>query len=320
MTQYRPFLNSDPPAIAEIWRSQPPTRALMQPMTAATLDEFVFSKPYFDRAGLILAIEDGQPVGFVHAGFGPSEDRSRLDETQGVTSLLLVSPHPEEPRIASELLAASEAYLRGRGTTMFYGGGTDQLGPFYFGLYGGSGLPGVLASDELMIEVFERAGYEQLAHCEVLRLDLATFRPPIDRNLLQVRRQFQLGQADDPLPQHWWEGCAFGHRDRLRFLLTKKRGAPAPPAATASFWDIEPLASSWGVHAMGLIELNMHQDPSNVAHATFFLGEILRQLASYGTTLVEIQVTSGETLLSEACRQLGFESHDQGFSFRKPAA
>ncbi|MBP86500.1 MAG: hypothetical protein CMJ64_07280 [Planctomycetaceae bacterium] len=322
MILYRPFLNSDPPAIAEIWRSQHPSPGLMQTMTAATLDECVFSKPYFDRAGLILAIEDDKPIGFVHAGFGPTDDGSELDETLGVTSLLLGSPHPQAPRIAVDLLAASEDYLRSRGAAVLHGGGTAQLGPFYFGLYGGSGLPGVLATDQGMLDVFEQAGYERELYCEVQRRDLAGFRPPMDRHLMQVRREFQLGQADDPLPTDWWDGCAFGHTDRLRFLLTSKSGdgADEAAAAKASFWDIEPLASSWGVHAMGLVDFQIEQEIGTPAVATFFLGEILRQLASYGTTLVEIQVASRQTLLSEACQQLGFELHDRGFCFHKRPA
>jgi hypothetical protein len=261
-------------------------------------------------------------VGFVHAGFGPTADYSALDPTQGVTSLLLVASHPRAPQIAGDLLSASEDYLRARGATTLHGGGTNRLGPFYYGLYGGSGLPGVLATDAGMSQVFERAGYERHAYCDVLRRELAAFRPPMDRNLLQIRRRFELAQADDPLPANWWEGCAFGHTDRLRFLLTEKSAAAvgSQPAATCSFWDIEPLASSWGVHAMGLIDLNIQPEVDSTSVATFFLGEILRQLASYGTTLVEIQVPCGDSLLTDACRQLGFQTHNQGYCFRKPAA
>ena len=63
MIHYRSFRNSDPPALAEIWRAQPPAAALIQPATPALLDELVFSKPYFRREGLILAFEEQTPVG-----------------------------------------------------------------------------------------------------------------------------------------------------------------------------------------------------------------------------------------------------------------
>jgi hypothetical protein len=61
--RYRPFRNTDPPHLAEVWRAQPPLRALMQPMSVAILDRLILSKPYFDRQGLIVAVEDEQPIG-----------------------------------------------------------------------------------------------------------------------------------------------------------------------------------------------------------------------------------------------------------------
>jgi hypothetical protein len=59
LTEYRAFRNTDPPQLAEIWRSQPPSRGLMQPMSVAILEHYVFSKPTFDSAGLIVAQSEG---------------------------------------------------------------------------------------------------------------------------------------------------------------------------------------------------------------------------------------------------------------------
>ncbi len=55
MTYFRPFRNSDPPLLADVWRSQPSQRGLMQPMSAALLEQLVLSKPVFEREGLIVA-------------------------------------------------------------------------------------------------------------------------------------------------------------------------------------------------------------------------------------------------------------------------
>jgi hypothetical protein len=77
--RFRPFLNTDPPHLAAIWRGQPPQRGLLQPVTAPLLEYGVFSKLNFDRHGLIVALRDEQPVGFVHAGFGPTDDGLALD-------------------------------------------------------------------------------------------------------------------------------------------------------------------------------------------------------------------------------------------------
>ena len=141
------FRNSDPPRLAEIWRDQPPQRGLIQPVSPALLEQFVFSKPYFDPAGLILATDGEQAVGFVHAGFGPNETQTEIDTEIGTTYQLMLRSGARHDALADELLSRAEAYLRDRGAKVIYAGGIRPLNGFYLGLYGGSELPGVLASD-----------------------------------------------------------------------------------------------------------------------------------------------------------------------------
>ena len=76
--QYRSFLNTDPPLLVDIWRRQPPLRGQVSTISRAMLDHYVFSKPFFDADGLILAIDEQSenkiPLGFVHAGFSANSD------------------------------------------------------------------------------------------------------------------------------------------------------------------------------------------------------------------------------------------------------
>jgi GNAT superfamily N-acetyltransferase len=315
MIHYRPFLNSDPPVIAEIWRSQAPSNAIIQTMTPAVLDDLVYSKPYFDRHGLILAVQGDKPIGFVHAGFGPNADFSDLDPSNGATALLLVSPHRDREAIARELLSRSEQYLRGRGATTLFGGATSMLAPFYLGLYGGSQLSGVLASDTRSIDLFRDFDYAETAHARIFRRDLRGFRPPVDRELMQIRRQYQLVKQTESLPRSWWEACEFSSIEKLDFVLLPK--AKGPPVAEARLWDIEPMASSWGVHAMGFVDMVVSTTANASAVATHFVSETFRQLQDYGITLVEFQLQTGESLGIEVCHKLGFEEIDQGILFRK---
>ena len=62
MIEYRHFRNCDSPGIVGLWRRQPPLHGRVQPMSAGMLETYVLSKPYFDPAGMILAIEDGEIV------------------------------------------------------------------------------------------------------------------------------------------------------------------------------------------------------------------------------------------------------------------
>src|SRR5205085_7081477 len=126
-------------------------------------------------AGLTVAEDNGVRAGFVHAGFGPNPKETGLSFSSGVICLLAVRPAYRGRGLGSELLDRGVAYLRGKGARAIYAGQMPPLAPFYLGLYGGSVLPGFLASDEAAAPFLEYAGYRASATCLVLqrRLDQA---------------------------------------------------------------------------------------------------------------------------------------------------
>ena len=97
MITYRPFLNTDPPLIVEVWKQQAPLRGQVGSLTSDELEKHVFSKPYFDRDGLWLAIDDSgerpRAVGFVHAAFGPHDSRRDISNSLGVICQLKTVEH-----------------------------------------------------------------------------------------------------------------------------------------------------------------------------------------------------------------------------------
>ncbi|MBW3599289.1 MAG: GNAT family N-acetyltransferase [Planctomycetes bacterium] len=318
MIRVRPFRNTDPPLLADLWRSQSPQRRLVQPMSARLLESHVFSKPYFDRLGLLVAEGDeGRVIGFAHAGFGPSEDLSTLSTEMGVVCLLLVAPDQSFGDIAGPLLDAAEDYLSSQGSKVIYAGGVYPLNPFYLGLYGGSELPGVLESDERSLSFYRGRGYQPADRVVVMQRELAGFRPLVDRTQMQIRRSYQIEATLDPPSSSWWEACTLGHAERTRFHLLPRAGDA--PAASATFWHIEPLASSWGVHAVGVLDLEVAAEHRRRGLATFLMGESLRQLQSHGATLVEAQTMERNAPAVGLYQKLGFEQVDAGVVLRKSA-
>ena len=244
MIRYRCFLNDDPPRLAEVWRGCAARPGLAQPISAAMIELLVLAKPYFDREGLILALDGEQPIGFVHAGFGPSEDESRLSTEMGVTVLLLTIAHPDEAAIGAELLARSEEYLHRRGAKVLYGGGIQPLNPFYCGLYGGSELPGILDSEPQTQDLFRARDYRAIDHTIVFRRELIGFRPIVDRQQMQIRRNTDIEIVVDPPPRSWWDACAISAFDRTIFTLRSR--ADDRKVASATFWNMESFAAARG--------------------------------------------------------------------------
>jgi len=312
----RPFQNADPPHLAAIWRSQPAQRGLLQPVTAPLLEYGVLSKMHFDPAGLIVATRDEVPVGFAHAGFGPADDEESLDTSLGTTLLLMVEGGRNDEGLADELLAASESYLRKRGATVLYGGGINPLNSFYLGLYGGSEIPGVLQSDVVMKQALVRAGYREIDRVRILQCDLARVRPPVSRELRQIKRTTQVVEQIDPPATTWWEACVWGALQRDRFQVIDNNGRVL---GVASFWDMQPLAGSWGMCAAGLFD--MHVDPSvrRRGYASYLLGEAVRVLRRRGVATIEAQVMGANEAALGFYRKFGFTEIDHGLVFRKEA-
>jgi GNAT superfamily N-acetyltransferase len=287
----------------------------MQPMSAGLLEEFVTSKQFFDPAGLIVVVHDGAPVGFVHAGFGPSDDEKTLSTDLGATYLLMLRDDHRQEALADELLARAEAYLRDRGSKVLYAGGIRPLNAFYLGLYGGSELPGVLVGDPVLSDVCQRSGYREIDRVVILQRDLSNFRPPITRTQRLLRRETAVREEPNPVARSWWVASTTGVFDQLRFSLELAAGGA--PLAEVSFWDIEPLSTGWGVATSGMHDLQVTSARRRQGLATYLLSEVFTRLTSRGIVRVEAQTMQTNTTAIALYKNLGFEQVDEGVVFRK---
>lgn len=315
MIRFRPFKNSDPPALAEIWRSQAASRGLSQPMSAMLWEHEVLAKPYFDRQGLIVALDDGVPVGFVHAAFGPNHDRSGLSTEAGVTCLLMVKPERWQTRLPADLLAQSETYLRGRGAKVLYAGGSRFLNPFYLGLYGGAELQGVLDAESAAQQLYRDSGYVEAERYRVFHLELDRFRPAVSRQQMQVQRRSMVAVTEDPPARSWWEACTWGGLAHTQFQLQLRDGGPSP--ASVTFWSMESLSRNWGLPAVGLIDLQVAESQRRQGLATCLVSEGCRRMQALGFSLVVAQARHTDTATIGFLQRMGFVEGDGGILFRK---
>jgi ribosomal protein S18 acetylase RimI-like enzyme len=288
----------------------------MQPMTTGLLEQLVLAKQYFDPAGLIVAVADGMPVGFVHAGFGPTDDEKAVSTDFGTTHLLMLDGAHRQPAVADNLLHEAERYLGGRGAKVLYAGGIRPLSGFYLGLYGGSELPGVLVSDTVLGESCRRNHYREVDRVVIWQRELSSFRPPVTRAQRQLRRELTLREEVSPPAGSWWTALTTGAFDRVRFTLT---GSGAEPAAEVWTWDIEPLSIGWGVATVGLVDLHVTGARRRQGLATFLLSEVFAKLTSRGVQRVEAQTMQSNEAALALYKSLVFEKVDEGIVFRKEA-
>ncbi len=319
MIEYRPFLNTDPPLIVEIWNRQPPIRSQVAMVTPDLLEYHVFSKQYFDRAGMFLAIDNSgdkpTPLGFVHAGFSVNAKLDDLNHSIGIICQLKTIESENQREVGSELLRLACKYLSTRGATEVHVGSDFPNAPFYLGLYGGSRLPGVMAADKATISALLAAHFEPRDKICVLERLLSGFRTIVDRKQMGLRRQYVISADGDPVERSWWESCTLGRSDRDRFTVASKT-SPAE-CGTVSYWDLEPMAGQWGSPAKGLYDLAVSADLRRSGMATFLVGESLRRLMQNGVGLVEAQARQSDEASMGVFHKLGFQQVAEGMLMRK---
>jgi ribosomal protein S18 acetylase RimI-like enzyme len=315
MLQFRAFRNTDPPRMTEIWRSRAGDPALLQPVSVDLFEQLVFGKLHFDHAGLTLGFDDGRPVGFAHASFGPDADGRRISTETGVICVIVVRPDCDEAAVAAGLLDHCEAYLREHGARVLYGGGVPPLSPFYAGLYGGCELPGVLDSDKVSRALYPARGYAAVDRTFLLQRDLSTFRARVDRQEMQCRRRLLVQVLMDSPARNRWEALTAGDFDSTRFELVPRGGGR--PVAYAVVRATEWGNVSRSGRIAGLVDLFVEPASRREGLATHLMGELARVLTSQGVAFVEAQSLERNDALVQFYRKLGFQQIAEGVVYRK---
>jgi ribosomal protein S18 acetylase RimI-like enzyme len=311
--QYRTFRNADPPGVVSVWNQCFTGRGATILRGSTLIEYFTFAKPYFDPQGMILALADNIPVGFVHAGFGPTADGSALDTRVGVLCSLGVVPGFRRQGVGSELLRRAEDFLRGRGATEWIAGPLAPRNPFTFGIYGGCQSAGFLDSDPLARSFLEKHGYRPREAVVVLQRRLSQALNVADARFAAFRPQYEVHAG--PLPvRTWWQECVLGPIEVVEFRLVD-RARPGTPVASAVLWEMETFRPRWDDHAVGVLSVEVQPDLRRRGLAKFLLAQILRHLQEQYFSLVEIQVADGDAAGLGLARQLGFQPVDAGRSY-----
>lgn len=312
---YRTIRNYDPPSLVEIWNEAFVGRGATQLRNASPLERHVFSKPYFDPAGLIVALEGDVRVGFAHAGFGPNGTESALAHTTGVTCMIGVRPAYRRRGIGSELIERCETYLKKAGARTLYAGQLRPWSPFYFGLYGGSDFPGFLASDEAAAPFLEYHGYGASDTCLVFQRRLDQALNISDGRIAALRRRFNVRMVPRAGITTWWQECILTPLETIDFRLEET--VTGRLAGRAEIWEMEGYSWRWGAPASGILSLQIREDLRRQGLGKFLMLHMLRHLQEQYFGLVEVQTMERNQPAVKLCRALGLEQVDVGRLYRR---
>jgi ribosomal protein S18 acetylase RimI-like enzyme len=316
---YRTFRNTDPPGLLDVWNQALKGRGAAPLTHSSLLEQHVFAKPYFDPAGLVIALDDGgRAVGFVHGGFGPNENDSGLSPATGVVAMIAVAPPHQRQGVGSELLRRCEDYLHGRGARALHAGSSTLRNPFYQGLYGGSESPGVLASDASAVAFLTRHGFRPGTGYPVLQRRLAGAANVVDGRFAALRRRFELRVAPRRGTAGWWREAVLGPLELIDFHLEEK--VTGQEVARASVWDMEGFSRCWNEPTLGLVEVEVRPELRRQGVAKFLLAQLFRYVQDQYFTLIEAQVRETDETTARLFRSVGFAQVDTARAYEKPPA
>ena len=296
--------------MVDLWNRLPKVSGLVERTDYTTLERHIFAKPYFDREGFSVAVDDGKIIGFAHAGFSPQESLAELDYKTGIVSQMRLDASVADGDVANTLLKMSVDYCRAKGAATIHAGCFFPHSPFYLGLYGGSRLPGVIEQDQQVLAGFKEFGFVEHDQIIILELQLSELTSIMGRQQMSVRRNYLINASSDPIEQSWWESCTLGVAGRERFTVINKRSKEV--SGTVSYWDMQPLSNSYAGKARGLYNLSVNEDLRRGGIATYLVGESLKHLAKSGVTMVEAQTRSSDAASQALFEKLGFKKTSSG--------
>jgi GNAT superfamily N-acetyltransferase len=315
---FRRFRNTDPPALADVWNDSLTTRGSFPLSTPGLFERWVFSKPYFDPDGLILAVDDtdGRVAGFGLTGFAPNEELSALSYDEGVICAVLVRPNDRRKGIGRDLVGKCEEYAAARGAKTFRAGAVWPQCPFGFGLYGGTGSPGFLASDTTADPFIRSLGYAPAGTTLVFQKKLDQPLTIADARFGMLRRRYDTQVLRAAAVPTWWHDCVWGTLEPVEFRMIDK--LTNIPAARVLVWELDGYGWRWGFPAAGVLDIQVRPDLRRQGLAKLLLSQVMRFVQDQFFGIVEIQAPGDRTEAIALCQSVGLEQVDAGTTYLKP--
>lgn len=318
VVEYRSFRNGDPPRLVRLWQECRLGRGGAQGFTPDTLELINFSQPYFDPDGLIVACEEGDLIGMVHAGFGCDESGSRLSRDIGVIAAVMVRPDRRRRGVGRELMRRAENYLRTHGAVELQAGQSRGRDPFYFGLYGGARPSGFLLTDPDAEPFLQALDYEPVQRVGVYQRNIQETTDPVHFRLIAIRRATTLNICDQPSDPTWWWYTRLGRIDSLRFQLWPKKGGP--PIAGVTVVGLDAYVASWNARCIGIVDMFVRESERGKGYGRALLIEVVRHMRQELIAVAETHVPETNEHAVKAVTGAGFQRIDTGVVYRRPTS
>ena len=324
MLSIRTFRNEDPPRLLELWRKTQRRRdgfaSLLSP-SPNQVQAQILGLPMLDNRSIMLAFEEGTPIGYVHTTLAPADNGHTFDPTTGQICFLCVDPqYHGVSDAAAALIRAGEDYLFGLGAQKIYGGSPSPSAPFYTSFYGGGEAVGILHTDMAIINAFHEANYHVHQKTGWFHFDLRNYSPDENLEMVSYQGDVVIEIREIPEARTWWEGCIQANGiwfDAMAYQVPTNRPV-ARLRVRISYPDTENILAMYGGTWLAcLMELRVHPDFADEKMQRYLLEESVRYLAAQNQVVqIEAHTADGSPLFA-LLRSQSWQERGSGSVFVK---
>ncbi len=338
----RPYRNTDTPDLARIWNLHHEAMNWPHRVRPVHFESCVLSKPFFVPNDLLIIEDDERPIGFAHVAFGANAAHDAPDPRAGILAAFYIAPNANEEIAADLLLTEAMKRFEAVGCPSVISIGAEWRNAFYIGIAPGDALMGVPARDSRLQHWLVAGGFQPIRPTEVWELELDSFRAPMDRGQIAVKRTASVGKVLDDADSNWWHAVTMGHTEQISFQLFSRMQSNC--IEEASLWYTDPaisglrshIARLWLMPLSAVIQQEMGDSGSMVSQAppmsreqqsrerteandrrVYLLSETMRQLQLERFTTVRTVASADQQQSISVLQRLGFRSVEPGLIFER---
>ena len=296
MIEIRPFLNTDPPALAEIINRCCKIESVV---SASLLEHAVFSKIYFTHDRLLLAMKGQHLLGFVHLGSTASDDPTT--STMTISNLLF---DEGDLATASALVDAAAAFASDRGFTKLRIGSSPERAEYYNGIsshFLNVGIPDF----QHVLPTLYAIGFKEITAWVCFECDPNAGKTPFRREHMLYRRSHDVVQVIDPVFNSNAINLVFSHlaNSELR-LIERHTNSIIGSLVYASLAHSYPGWPNGGVDVLSYIA---ECDDTASGVFDYLISELIRQIPDSGLSPLRVHVSETNVAHCDVLSGLGFD-------------
>jgi hypothetical protein len=267
----------------------------------------IVGKIFFDAEFFLVALQDDNPVGFIHATLPVEHINDK--PTRGIINAFCVRNVSGADEIAGNLLDEILRLLAEKDIRDISALGSPTNFSQYLMVTPLFGMLGVPAADRRLQTWLTSRGFRSKYPIDLWELALTNIRTQMDRGQIAVRRSCNVSRVLSGENPSWFLANAFGHAEQMRFSLAARGEERMTQELEFYYLEHSPLRATL-IAQVYLRSLPV--DPIGIDQMVFLLSESLRQLQYERFSSVIAFTQADDQSAVELLRRLSFRSIGSG--------